>query len=78
MRLPSHKVLYQADAKPVEIGELLKSDGRWRIMVFAGDLREESQFNRVQRLGEALDQPQSLLYKYTPAGQPLDSIFEVF
>lgn len=76
-RLPSFKVLNQADARPTHISKLLPSDGRWRIIVFAGDLRDPAQFARVQALGHALASPNSILHTYTPSSQPIDSLIEV-
>lgn len=53
-RLPSHQVLNQADAWPTQLGDLLKSDGRWRVIVLAGDITQQVQAGRLQQLGEAL------------------------
>lgn len=38
MRLPSAQVVRFCDSKPQQLMESLKSDGRWRIMAFVGDL----------------------------------------
>lgn len=38
MRLPSAQVVRLCDSKPQQLMESLKSDGRWRIMAFVGDL----------------------------------------
>ncbi|MCJ1245589.1 hypothetical protein MMC30_002793 [Trapelia coarctata] len=76
-RLPSFKVLNQAEARPVHMGEILKSDGRWRLIVFAGDLRDTTQFQRVQALGTRLAAPRSILRKYTPPGKPIDAVIEL-
>ncbi|KAH6205231.1 hypothetical protein HBI42_165500 [Parastagonospora nodorum] len=48
MRFPSYKVLNQSDARPWEFQPKLKSDGRFRIIVFAGDVVEEKQQARLQ------------------------------
>ena len=76
-RLPSHQVLNQADAWPTQLGNMLKSDGRWRIIVFAGDITDESQARRVQQLGQALAAPDSFLRRFTPHEEPIDSVIEV-
>ncbi|KAL2209384.1 hypothetical protein CC79DRAFT_1396290 [Sarocladium strictum] len=54
MRMPSYKVLNQSDARPWHLQELLPSNGSWRILVFAGDVRNEAQALRLKTLGEAL------------------------
>jgi phenol 2-monooxygenase len=38
MRMPSFKVSNHSDARPWHFQERLKSDGRWRLVVFAGDI----------------------------------------
>ena len=38
MRLPSAQVVRFCDSKPLQLMRALKSDGRWRIMAFVGDL----------------------------------------
>lgn len=77
MRMPSFQVLSQADARPWQFQELLKSNGRWRVVVFAGDIKQPAQKARVQALGEALARPDSFLHRYTPADAPIDSVIEV-
>ncbi|KAL2223109.1 FAD binding domain protein [Thermoascus aurantiacus ATCC 26904] len=77
MRMPSFKVLNQADARPWHFQERLRSDGRWRLVVFAGDIKRPDQSTRVWALGEALAKPDSILHRYTPAGAPIDSVIEV-
>lgn len=76
-RIPSYKIVNQAEARPVHLGEILASDGRWRLLVFAGDLRDRAQWGRVQRLGERLAGPHSLLRRYTPRRQRIDAVIEV-
>ncbi|KAJ5097869.1 hypothetical protein N7532_004870 [Penicillium argentinense] len=38
MRLPSAQVVRFCDSKPLQLMKSLKSDGKWRIMAFVGDL----------------------------------------
>ena len=75
--MPSHKILNQASARPVQLATMLKSDGRWRVLVFAGDITFPTQAARIKTLGTALAGPDSLLHKYTPSQQPIDSLIEV-
>ena len=53
-RFPSYQVMHQASAKIVETQELLRSDGRWRLLVFGGDLSTQPQLERINRCGEEL------------------------
>lgn len=48
MRIPSFKVLNQADARPWHIQERLKSDGRFRLIVFAGNVLSPPQKERLE------------------------------
>lgn len=63
-RMPSYRVINQAEVRPVQLHDLLKSNGHWRILVFAGDLRNEEQFKRFETLGQALSSPKSCLHRY--------------
>jgi 2-polyprenyl-6-methoxyphenol hydroxylase and related FAD-dependent oxidoreductases len=47
MRLPSAQVVRICDSKPQQLMKSLKSDGRWRIMVFVGDLTVPDNRNRL-------------------------------
>lgn len=76
-RIPSHKVLNQSDARPWHLQELLKSNGRWRVIVFPGNLTNQSNMSRYQELGAKLSRTNSFLRRLTPPGHPVDSIIEV-
>jgi phenol 2-monooxygenase len=77
MRMPSFKVLNQADARPWHFQELLRSNGRWRVVVFAGDVLDKGQKARIDELGKKLSEKGSFLKKYTPSGGKYDSVIEV-
>lgn len=50
MRFPSVQVVRFCDAFPMQLVKALPSDGRWRIVVFAGDIRQaaaSTRFNQV-------------------------------
>ncbi|KAM0410843.1 hypothetical protein ACHAPD_010656 [Fusarium lateritium] len=77
MRFNSFKVLNQACARPYHFQERLKADGRFRIVLFAGDILDPAQKARVEEFCNRLDQPNSFLYRATPDGQKVDSVIEV-
>lgn len=77
MRFPSFQVLNQSDARPWQLCHFLKSDGRFRIILFAGNLMSERQRQRVQSFGEELAAPESFLRRFTPSKKPIDSTIEV-
>lgn len=47
MRLPSAQVVRLSDARAVPLTKLLLANGRWRIIVFAGDILEEKMAGRL-------------------------------
>jgi phenol 2-monooxygenase len=38
----------------MQLGDSLKSDGRWRLVVFAGDVTQPAAVERLRRLGDEL------------------------
>lgn len=76
-RLPSFKVLNQSDSRPWHFAERLPADGRFRIILFAGNVLLAEQQDRVRRFCAILDAPNSWLHRVTPAGQAIDSVVEI-
>lgn len=77
MRIPSFKVLNQSDGRPWHLQELLPSNGRWRILVFTGEiLHNEAQRQRIKILGEKLSSSDSFIRKYTPDTGSFDGVIE--
>lgn len=77
MRIPSHKVLSQADARPWHLHEVLPSNGRWRVVVFAGNANDNQQQAKLRKLSEAFSARNAFLDLYTPKGAKYDEVFEV-
>ncbi|KAK3319405.1 phenol hydroxylase [Apodospora peruviana] len=77
MRFNSFKVLNQACARPWHFQERLKADGRFRVVLFAGDILNPSQKDRVDKFCSLLDSPTSFLRRATPKDKPIDSVIEV-
>ena len=78
MRFHSAPVVRVSDAKPVQLGHCGKADGRWRLYAFAGqnDLAQpESGLLALCRFLEG--DAASPLRRFTPAGQDIDSIFDL-
>ncbi|OAA65798.1 Monooxygenase, FAD-binding protein [Niveomyces insectorum RCEF 264] len=77
MRMPSFKVLSQADARPWHFQERLASNGTWRVVFFVGDLARPDRRGDMLAMGEALSQPQSFRRRFTPTGWRYDSVIEL-
>ncbi len=77
-RFHSAPVIRLADAKPLQLGHVLKADGRWRLLAFADRTDTGSENGRITALCESLQKsPRSPLMRYTPAEADIDSVFDV-
>jgi hypothetical protein len=54
MRLPSHQVINQSDGRAWEFQQKLRSDGRFRIIVFAGNVTNPKQNARLRSFCQEL------------------------
>lgn len=77
MRIPSVKVLSQADARPWHLHELLPSNGKWRIALFPGDVSQTAQQQKLDALTAPLAASTSFLRRFTPRDARYDDVFEV-
>lgn len=78
MRLHSAPVIRLADAKPVELGHVVKADGRWRIFAFAGAQNPAASSSGIRALCDFLAEArESPVKKYTPAGEDIDAVIDV-
>jgi phenol 2-monooxygenase len=50
MRFPSAQVIRFCDCKAVQLQSVLKSDGRWRVVVFAGDVNQAAHQRRLDKV----------------------------
>lgn len=92
MRFPSVQVVRFCDGFPMQLVRALPSDGRWRIVVFAGDIRQDAPSRKlsqvsstsnqlayvlIYQLGEYLFSDGGLVEKYLPPRSDIDSFIEV-
>jgi phenol 2-monooxygenase len=63
MRFPSARVIRFCDCKFLQLQSVLKSDGRWRVVVFAGDINRSEHKGRLHKVSVAISMPQNLLKK---------------
>ena len=76
-RMPSFQVLNQADARPWHLGSWLKSTGSFRIIVFAGNLKNQKQKQRVGIFGEQLESPKSFFRRFNPLETSANSLIDL-
>jgi phenol 2-monooxygenase len=68
MRLPSAQLVRFCDSKPLQLMQSLKSDGRWRVMAFVGDLsvsENQAKLNKVCHISKC----SSILAKLFPSSE---------
>jgi len=66
-----------ADARPVELHDMLPSDTRFKLLLFVG-LLTPGQLGKVRKLAEDLQLPSSFLQKYDyPAEGKVQSMFDI-
>ncbi|KAK6460215.1 FAD binding domain-containing protein [Scheffersomyces coipomensis] len=77
-RLGSSQVLVQSDSKPVYLEDIMPSDGRWRVLYFAGDIKNNEYLQNFMNLfGDYLNSQNNFVKKYTPATAKIYSVIEV-
>ena len=78
MRFHSAPAIRLADAKPIELGHVIKADSRWRLIVFAGQEDPVSPTSPIARLCDFLDKaPDSPIRRHTVVGEDVDSVIDV-
>jgi phenol 2-monooxygenase (NADPH) len=77
-RFHSAPVLRIGDGKPMQLGQALAADARWRLIAFAGRGDDGSAQSPLGQWCEhMLQSPQSPLKRHTPASADLDAVFDV-
>ena len=57
-------LVYAASINPVNLHDVLPSDMRFKILVFAGDIKVAAAMNRLLTLAEKMDSPESFLWRF--------------
>ncbi|KAJ5227627.1 uncharacterized protein N7469_007633 [Penicillium citrinum] len=76
MRLPSAQIVRFCDSKPMQLVSPLKSDGRWRIMAFVGDLSIPVNRTKLNKFGEYLFSQNGPVHTFTPKSHSIDSLID--
>ena len=76
-RFHSAPVVRLADAKAIELGEVLQADGRFRLIAFADRADPAAPSSRLRALAEFLAQSSDTpLRRHTPTGANIDSVID--
>ncbi|KAJ4362441.1 hypothetical protein N0V83_010534 [Neocucurbitaria cava] len=73
MRFPSAQVIRFCDCKAVQLQRVLQSNGRWRVVVFAGDINETTHWRSLNKLADSLEH---IAQRFTLEGDDIDSLIE--
>ncbi|KFY14278.1 hypothetical protein V492_02717 [Pseudogymnoascus sp. VKM F-4246] len=76
MRFPSAQVVRFCDAKAMQLVKAMPADGRWRIVIFGGDITESANIARLEELGAYLYSPTGPVYRHTHESADIDSFIE--
>jgi phenol 2-monooxygenase len=76
MRFPSAQVVRFSDAKAMQLVKALPADGRWRVVIFGGDINASASAARLEELGAYLYSPTGPVRSHTPVSADLDSFIE--
>ncbi|KDQ61457.1 hypothetical protein JAAARDRAFT_150177 [Jaapia argillacea MUCL 33604] len=76
-RMGPQIVIRVADARPFDVQDLLPADTRFKILIFAGDLTEPEQREKLNLIALEMGKPEGFLEKYTPKGAARDAVFDI-
>ncbi|KAH6700585.1 putative phenol 2-monooxygenase [Leptodontidium sp. MPI-SDFR-AT-0119] len=76
MRFPSAQVVRHCDAKTMQLAKALPADGRWRIVVFAGDNQSSRSAERLNKLATFLSSDEGPVRRFTLPNADVDSFIE--
>ena len=74
MRFPSFQVLRQSDGSPWQMGKRLCSDGRFRVILFAGNVLDSQQRKRIDAFCAYV---KTTLQRFTPKDKSIDTVIEL-
>ncbi|KAG4433211.1 hypothetical protein IFR05_011319 [Cadophora sp. M221] len=76
MRFPSAQVVRFCDARAMQLVRALPADGRWRIVVFAGDVKVVGCVERLEKLATFLSSENGPVRRFTLPNADIDSFIE--
>ena len=77
-RFHSAPVIRLADAKPMQLNEVIEADGRWRVFAFADENDQGQAGGAIHQLCEFLAKsPNSPVLRYTRSDEDMDAMIDV-
>lgn len=76
-RMPPQVLVRVADLRPWNLQDVILSNAHFKILVFAGDITESSQLDKITSLAEELDKPENFFRKHSPASAK-EAVFDIY
>ncbi|KDQ12675.1 hypothetical protein BOTBODRAFT_34126 [Botryobasidium botryosum FD-172 SS1] len=76
-RIPPGIIVQVANFRPYELHDLLPSDTRFKILILPGDASKPKQKAKLDAVAAEIDHPEGFLKRFTPAGAPDDTMFDI-
>ncbi|EJD48151.1 hypothetical protein AURDEDRAFT_183516 [Auricularia subglabra TFB-10046 SS5] len=76
-RLVPQVLVRAADARPENIQELVPADFRFKLLIFAGDISEPAQREKLETLANSVEAPTSFVRRFTPKNAKRDAVFDI-
>ncbi|CZT53489.1 probable 2-polyprenyl-6-methoxyphenol hydroxylase and related FAD-dependent oxidoreductases [Rhynchosporium secalis] len=76
MRFPSAQVVRFCDARAMQLVRALPADGRWRIVIFAGNVKLARSKEKLEKLAAFLSSHDGPARRFTQSGADIDSFIE--
>ena len=78
MRFHSAPVIRVADAKPLQLGHVMKADGRWRLIAFAASEDQGQKGEAISNLCDCLvNDAASPVKRFTPQDADIDTVIDL-
>ncbi|KAL6454301.1 LOW QUALITY PROTEIN: Phenol hydroxylase [Candida maltosa Xu316] len=76
-RLYSDRIISHADGRPIHMADRIPSDGRFRVLIFCGDVdKNKENLEQLHQFQDFMDSPKSYSKKFTPVNAFADSVIE--
>jgi phenol 2-monooxygenase len=73
MRFPTAQVVRWSDAKAIQLPKAMPSNGRWYVVIFAGDIKDAAAAARLQKVAAGL---KAIAEEFTPVGADPDTLLD--
>ncbi|KAI1791906.1 FAD binding domain-containing protein [Ganoderma leucocontextum] len=76
-RMIPHVFIRAASSQPIELQDMLPADTRFKVLVFAGNIADDTDRAKLEVLGEELNKPENFLRRYGRGDSGKWQVFDV-